>query len=178
MILPIRYYGDPVLRKRCEPILEITDEIRQLVADMIETMNAHNGLGLAAPQVGHLVRLFVLREYLTEEDGDEEELRLSEPKVYINPKITNPSDELISDVEGCLSIPEIKYPVFRPLKITVTATDLEGKEFTEELEDYNARIRMHENDHINGVLFIDRLEPDFKKKIDPILVAIKKKYSK
>ncbi len=174
MLLKIHYYGDPVLRKHCEPIREITDEIRQLAKDMIETMDKNDGIGLAAPQVGHPIRLFVLRNYVLTEEGH---WTLSEPKVYINPKLLNPSEDLVSDTEGCLSFPGLRFHVVRPNKITVEAMDLEGKTFVEELEGYNARVRMHENDHINGVLYIDRIDPNQRKKLDPILKEIKKKYN-
>ena len=174
MLLKMRYYGDPVLRKQCEPIKEITEEIRKLAKDMIETMDKNDGIGLAAPQVGHSVRLFVLRNYIFTEEGH---WTLSDPKVFINPKLKDPSVHLISDTEGCLSLPGLRLPVNRPDKITVEAIDLEVNIFVEELEGYNARVRMHENDHINGVLFIDRVDTYLRKKIDPILKEIKKKYT-
>ncbi|NDD57936.1 MAG: peptide deformylase [Chlamydiae bacterium] len=174
MKLPIIYYGHPVLRKKCEPIREITEDIKQLVADMIETMDASDGIGIAAPQVGRAIRLFVLRNYVETADG---EYTLSPPKAYINPKLLNPSLELVEDVEGCLSMPGIRAKVKRPSSITVQATDLDGNEFCEHLEGYNARVRMHENDHINGVLFIDRLDSISRKKIEASLKEIKKKYS-
>ncbi len=174
MKLPILYYGHPGLRQLCLPVTEITDEIKTLVADMIETMDASDGVGIAAPQVGRSIRLFVLRNYL---ESDTEEVLLSDPIVYINPKLTCPSEELVEDVEGCLSIPGVRLQVRRPLKIHVEATDLNGNQFFEELEGYNARVRMHENDHINGVLFIDRVHPSAKKKIEPILKEIKRKHN-
>lgn len=173
MLLKIRYYGDPLLRRRCEEISEITAEIRTLARDMIETMDKYNGAGLAAPQVGRSIRMFVLRHYIFEEDGRWSQ---SEPRVYINPKLYSPSDRTVCDMEGCLSLPGLRLPVHRPDKITVEAMDLEGNVFVEELEGYNARLRMHENDHINGVLYIDRLDVPLRKKIEPDLRAMKKKY--
>lgn len=174
MLLKIYYYGHPILRKRCEPILEITDEIRKLASDMIETMDKNDGIGLAAPQVGHPIRMFVLRNYIPTEDG---QWTMSEPKVYINPKLSSPSDDMLSDTEGCLSLPGLRLEIDRPNKIRVEAMDLNGNIFIEELEGYNARVRMHENDHINGVLFIDRIDIPTRKKIEPDLKQIKKKYS-
>lgn len=173
MILPLRYYGDKILRVKCTAVEKITDEIRDLVSNMIETMDASKGLGIAAPQVGHPIRLFVVRNYIELPDGD---LGLSEPFVYINPVISNPSAKKVSDTEGCLSIPGIREEVERPLTIQIEAMNLEGEIFVEELEGYNARSRMHENDHLNGVLFTDRLNLRKRKKIDSILRAIKKKY--
>lgn len=171
MLLKIYLYGHPILRKRCAPISKITDEIRKLASDMIETMDKNNGIGLAAPQVGYPIRLFVLRNYIFTDDGG---WTLSEPKVYINPKLSSPGEETVTDIEGCLSIPGLRLPVERPNKITVEAWDLEGNPFIEELEGYNARVRMHENDHINGVLFIDRIDTKTRKKIEPLLREIKK----
>jgi peptide deformylase len=173
MPLKIYYYGHPILRKRCAPVKEITDEIRKLAQDMIDTMDENNGIGLAAPQVGHSIRMFVLRNYIFHEEGH---WTLSEPQVYINPKLINPSEQFVSDTEGCLSLPGLRLQVDRPDKITVEAMDLDGNRFTEELEGYNARVRMHENDHINGVLFIDRVDINTRKKIDPILKEIKKRH--
>lgn len=174
MPLKLYYYDHPVLRKRCEPIKKITPEIRQLARDMIEMMDRCNGAGLAAPQVGHSVRLFVLREYI--ETEDEKWILSSTPKVYINPKFSSPEGGLIEDSEGCLSFPGLRIDVSRPDKITVEATDLDGNLFVEHLEGYNARLRMHENDHINGVLFIDRLKSKERKEIELILRSIKAKY--
>jgi|SRR5579862_554565 len=174
MLLKIYYYGHSVLRKHCKPIEEITDEIRQLALDMIETMDKTNGIGLAAPQVGHPIRMFVCRDYIFGEDGN---WTLSEPKVYINPKLSSPSDRILTDTEGCLSFPKLRLEIDRPDGIIVEALDIHGNPFREEIEGYNARVRMHENDHINGVLFIDRIDANTRKKIDPLLREIKKKHS-
>src|SRR3989344_8976687 len=105
MRLPIRFYGDPILRKKSEEIQEITPAIRQLVADMIETMDKENGAGLAAPQVGHSLRLFVLRDYITRE---EDRVSRTEPKVFINPKLSTSSKTHLLDAEGFLSIPGVR----------------------------------------------------------------------
>ncbi len=150
---------------------KITDEIRKLASDMIETMDKSNGIGLAAPQVGKELRLFVLRNYIPDAEG---KLTLSEPHVFINPKLFSPSAEMVEEEEGCLSVPGIKCFVTRPVRITIEATDLEGNLFREELEGYNARVRMHENDHINGTLFIDRIDEKTRREIEPALRALKK----
>ena len=170
MKLPIVLYGDPLLRKKCQEVKEITAQIRQLVHDMIQTMDEANGIGLAAPQIGQSIRLFVLRRYLHQQDG---KWVLSEPHVYINPKIVHHSKELLEDEEGCLSIPGIRLPVVRPAKITVEFLNIEGELVVEEIEGYNARVILHENDHINGVLFIDRADPKLRKEIEPELNKIK-----
>lgn len=173
MILKLRYYGDPVLRQKCERVNEINDEIRQLVSDIVDTFEAHNGIGLAASQVGVPIRLFVLRNYIIHPDG---RWTVSAPIVYINPKITPVGDEVQEEDEGCLSIPGLRVPVERPYKIIIEATDLEGRQFTEEHEFINARTRMHENDHLNGVLQIDRTDDRSRKRVDAQLQALKKKY--
>lgn len=168
------YYGDPILRKRSKLIEEITEEINDLTHQMIEIMDKHNGCGLSAIQVGVPVRLFVLRNYVTLPDGY---LELTDPVVYINPKIILKSKETNTDTEGCLSIPKRHWgPVERPNKITIEALDLEGNRFVDEREGLNARVTFHENDHLNGVLFIDRLPPKVRKKIEPELQEIKKQY--
>lgn len=164
-----------MLRKRGEPITEITEEIKQLAADMIATLDHHNGVGLAAQQVGKAVRLFVLRNYIEDENGH---FHLGPPRVYINPKLSSPEGELWVNAEGCLSIPGIRGNVYRPYRITVEATDINGQLFTETAEGENARVRMHENDHINGVLYIDRMDPHDRKKLEPFLQKIKKEKSK
>lgn len=174
MKLPLLYYGHPILRMKCEPVKEITDDIRQLVKDMIDTMVANDGAGLAAPQVGRPIRLFILCTYMEASDGS---VTMTEPKVYINPKLSSPSDDVIEDVEGCLSVPGLRMNVVRPAKISLEATDLDGSVFFEEFEGYNARCRMHENDHLNGVLCVDRTDGRTKKKLEPLLKAMKKKYN-
>jgi peptide deformylase len=173
MRLPFHYYGDPVLRTRCLDVREINDEIRTLVSDMIETMDAHDGMGLAAPQIGKLLRLFVIRNHNVDERGY---IKLTTPQAFINPQITIEGDEFDEMTEGCLSIPGIREMVRRPFKITVEAMDEHGKTYVETREGLDARVVLHENDHINGVLFIDRIDKRAKKRIEPLLRNIKKKY--
>ncbi len=172
MILPIAYYGESILRKKTEPVKEINSNLSQLVADMIETMYAKDGIGLAAPQVHQSLSLFVtcVPSYV-----DEKTIIPGKERVFINPKILSYSDELITLQEGCLSIPQLYGYVTRPLKIIVEAMDLDGKTFTQEFFDYEARCVMHENDHINGKLFIDRLDSKEREIIEPKLREIKKK---
>ena len=169
------YYGHEGLRKKCEEVTEITDEIRQLAQDLIETVLDKDGAGLAAPQIGYYVRVFVSRY----ENGADSEgwPILCPPKIYINPKLSKPSAEMDNHGEGCLSIPGIYEKVTRPISIEVEAMDLDGKIFTETATGWRARNLMHENDHLNGVLFIDRIHPNRRKKIDPALRDIKKKYN-
>lgn len=171
MKLPIIYFGDPILRKKGAIVPEITDEIRQLIDDMIETMDDVNGLGLAAPQVNRSLALFMTRVPIEGPDDTWTEGKL---RVFINPKIIAYSEELWSCTEGCLSIPGLYEEVLRPMKVTVRATDVNGQEFVEEFMGLEAHAVMHENDHINGVLFIDRLPPKLRKEIEPFLRKIKK----
>lgn len=177
MIRPLAYYGNPVLRKKGARVEAITDELRELVRDMFETMHAHNGIGLAAPQISLSLTLFVTQvPHKVNDDPNDNRWEEGVPKVFINPKILAFSEEHWTADEGCISIPGLYGNVTRPLKIKVTATNLDGETFEEELFGLDARCFMHENDHINGVLYIDRLESKERKKMEPKLNEIKKKY--
>jgi peptide deformylase len=175
MKLPLAYYGDSILRKKTSPVTHIDDSIRQLVKDMAETMEANDGCGLAAPQVHQSLSLFItcIPRYI-----DEDTVLPGELRVFINPKIVAYSQEVWPCQEGCLSIPGLRETVVRPLKVTIQATNLEGQTFIEEFVGFDAHVIMHENDHINGVLYIDRLPSRRKKEIEGYLREIKKKYSK
>lgn len=169
-----RYYGDPVLREHSKKIDEVTDEIKQLARYMTYYADNNNGIGLSAVQLGIPIRLFVLRDYIILPDGT---WTVSAPKVFINPKILWKSKETETDTEACMSFPDLQVgPIDRPKKVKIEAIDLDGNVFVEEREGLNARVSFHENDHLNGVLHIDRLPPKVRKKIDPDLREIKKKY--
>ncbi len=173
MKLPLVYYGDPILRKKAEKIGEIDETIKHLVRDMIETMNNHDGCGLAAPQVNVSLALFItcIPQY-----HDDDSVTPGQLKVFINPKLVGFSQEVWSCDEACLSIPGIEEEVERSYKVTIQATDLEGKIFTEEFTEFDAHVILHEYDHILGVLFIDRIAPKRKKLLEAKLKAIKKKH--
>src|SRR5689334_17171765 len=145
MMLKLKYYGHADLRKKAEPINEITEEIRTLAGNMIETMLKSDGCGLAATQVGVMLRLFVSNVSHEDEEG---QVHYGEPKVYINPVLSNPSEILIERNEACLSIPKLFGPVVRPLSVTIQATDLNGEPFQKECHAFLARNIMHENDHL------------------------------
>ncbi len=145
-ILKIQKYGSPILREKALPVEKIDEEIKELVENMIETMYAERGAGLAAPQVGISKRIIVID---TEEQG---------PIVLINPVIKKKSGES-KEEEGCLSIPGIYSNVDRSLSITVEAIDLNEKKICISEEGYLAIVLQHEIDHLNGYLFIDRLSP-------------------
>ncbi|HLA39034.1 MAG TPA: peptide deformylase [Candidatus Glassbacteria bacterium] len=147
-IRQLRYMGDAVLRKRAKPVVKITDETRELIDDMIETMYFNEGVGLAAPQVGVSQRVIVYDNVAIGYGTD--------PQALINPEIVEASGSERCE-EGCLSIPEIKEVVDRFQKIKVTGLDRDGRELEVEAEGLAARIIQHEIDHINGVLFVDRL---------------------
>lgn len=173
MLLPLAYYGNPILRRKGDNIVEITQDIRTLVEDMIETMNHARGIGLAAPQVHRSLALFITAPTSTFE-GD---LWVPGPvHVFINPRLYDPSEETWEYSEACLSIPKLYGPVIRPWKITVEAQNLEGQWIKEEFSGLDARVIMHENDHINGVLFIDRVPQKIRKELEPSLRDIKKKF--
>ena len=174
MKLTFCYYGNPILRKKGEPIKEITDEIKELAAAMVDYFDNNNGIGMSAQQIGKALRLFVIRRYIHLPDG---KWTVSEPHVYINPKILERSKETCVEEEGCMSIPKLHLPVERPLRIKVESTKLDGSRIVEELEGINARVIMHENDHINGVLYIDRVEEKYLKPVEAKLKAMKKKYN-
>lgn len=171
-LLPLAYYVEAVLRKKADPIVEITDDIKTLAAEMIETMDAADGIGLAAPQIHHSIRLFIIRK---PSETDDDKIENGEIKVYINPKLSEPSKETWMASEGCLSIPALRGEVERPNEITVEYTNLEGKLVKEKIKGWEARVVMHENDHINGVLFIDRLEKNERAKLEPLLEKLKKR---
>ena len=143
----IREMGDDVLAKNCKEVKEITPRIKELVADMLETMYDANGVGLAAPQVGILKRIFVID--VTGED----------PMVFINPEILETSGEQ-TGYEGCLSVPGKSGIVTRPNYVKAKATDLEGNEFIIEGEELLARAICHENDHLNGCMYVEKVEGD------------------
>jgi peptide deformylase len=151
-ILTIRKLGDPILKSKSAPVTAFDAELRALSEDMHETMAAAPGVGLAAPQVGKPIRMFV---YNSGEDG--------ESGCLVNPTITWFGDEKEEAEEGCLSIPGQYFPVERSVKIRIRAQDLDGVETEREAEGFLARIFQHETDHLDGILFVDRLAPDVRK---------------
>ena len=143
-VLPIRIMGDPVLREKARPVQEFSQSLKRLAADMLETMYESQGVGLAAPQVGVSERLFVF------DDGE------SGPTAIVNPELYDP-DGIQDGEEGCLSIPGIYFNVQRAHRIRVRGYDLDGKPMDLDGEGLLARILQHETDHIDGILFVDRL---------------------
>lgn len=147
-ILAIRIYPDPILRVKCRPVTEIDARVKKLAADMVDTMHAAPGVGLAAPQVGVDLRLAVVDVTIGEDP--------SQVRVLVNPEVLERSG-LDSDTEGCLSLPGITDKVDRPAFVTVRAQDLEGRPFEMQAEGFHARALCHEIDHLDGILFPDHL---------------------
>ena len=168
MILPIIAYGDPVLRKVGVEIDADYPELEKLISNMKETMYNASGVGLAAPQIGKAIRLFIIdaSPFADDEDLPEEEREVLKNfnKVFINAQIIEEEgDEWVFN-EGCLSIPDIREDVFRKPKITIEYQDEEFKTHTEVLDGLAARVFQHEYDHIEGILFTDKLST-LKKRI-------------
>lgn len=174
MKLKLAYYGAPVLRKKGALIDKIDESLHQLIEAMIEVMDANNGCGLAAPQVHHSKALFITRIPVY---ADEVMVDPGKVRVFINPKIISYSDEMWACGEACLSIPGLSKTVVRPMEVVFEYTDLEGKKQEERFSEFDAHVMMHENDHINGVLYVDRLPPKIKKEIEPFLRGVKKKFA-
>lgn len=174
--LQLTYYGNPILRRQAQPIDEITSEIRQLAQGMLELTKEHDGLGLAANQVGSLHRIFVFR-YFIEFPDEGKEPKLTPLHVCINPKILEISEEKERAIDGCLSIPGVQIYSERPNRVLVEAQNLDGETFQLELTGYNARIFLHENDHLDGILNIDHLSKEEQDELQPQLEAINQKYN-
>ncbi|MBP5520179.1 MAG: peptide deformylase [Treponema sp.] len=154
MILNITKLGEDILRKKAEPIAEVNDEIRQLANDMLETMIDADGVGLAGPQVGKGLRIFVAMS-----DDDVK-------RVFINPQIIKTSEDVAAYEEGCLSIPQVYESITRPVRVTVQALNENGRPFTLDADGLLARIIQHENDHLDGILYIDRGDKAFAEKTE------------
>ena len=168
MILPIVAFGHPVLKKMCKNITSDYENLDSLIDNMWETMYAASGVGLAAPQIGLSIRLFVVDASPFSEDKTlslEEREKLSKFKmVFINPELKATSDDLNTFNEGCLSIPEIREDVVRENEIIVDYYDQDFNKKSLKLDGLRARVVQHEYDHIQGILFTDKLSA-FKKRL-------------
>ncbi|MBC8053579.1 MAG: peptide deformylase [Sphingobacteriaceae bacterium] len=167
MKLPIVAYGDPVLRKKAVELTKDYPNLSELIANMFETMYNASGVGIAAPQIGLSVRLFVID--LSEKD--EPDLK-NFKKVFINAQVLNEEGEKWDFNEGCLSIPDIREDISRTQKVTISYFDEDWKQHTETFSGFKARVIQHEYDHIEGKLFTDKLSPlrraMLKRKLDSI----------
>lgn len=159
MIYPIIAYGHPVLKKECEDIVKGETDVKGLAESMFDTMHKAQGIGLAAPQIGKSIRMFIADATPLEDEeiGDWKQ-------VFINPEIIEEDGDDWTFEEGCLSIPDIREDVIRPEKLKIQYYDENWEEHTEEFEGMKARIIQHEYDHIEGILFTDHLSA-FKKRL-------------
>lgn len=162
--------GDPVLREKAKPVAAVTPEIRQLAASMIESMQAFEGIGLAAPQAGESLRLVVFDvplESMGDTPSTGERLLLPKmPLAVVNPEIVASSEDLTSHDEGCLSLPDLFAPVVRPASVVFRAQTLDGEWIECECGGLLGRCIQHELDHLNGMLFIDRLTPEAARTVE------------
>jgi len=163
------YYPDPILLKTARPLERIDGGLREKTAEMFELMYCESGVGLAAPQVGWGVRLFIFN-CLGEEDRSGE-------RVFINPRIIDKGEESVCEEEGCLSIPEVKGKVNRPDSLLAEYQDLSGELYREELSELDSRVFQHELDHLNGVLFLRHLNTTEKLLAKKILRELEKEHA-
>ncbi|MEY4141244.1 MAG: hypothetical protein RL110_615 [Bacteroidota bacterium] len=177
MILPIIAYGDPQLKKPSEEVSSDFTQLKELIADMFETMYHAKGVGLAAPQIGQNIRLFIVDGApFADEEGEEPDPKaegIAEfKKVFVNPVIEEESGDYWTFQEGCLSIPNLRENVSRQESLVISYQDENGVPKKESYSGYAARIIQHEYDHLEGVLFTDRLNPLKKKLIQKKLKDI------
>ena len=172
MILPIYAYGQSVLRKKAHPIDPDYRDLQGLIDDMFQTMYSARGVGLAAPQIGRDIRLFVIDTLQLDKPGKKPIGGVK--KVMINAQLLDETGEPWLYEEGCLSIPDIHVEIERMPVINIRYVDQDWKEHTETFEGINARVIQHEYDHIEGILFIDRMKPLKRRMINRKLEKIKK----
>ncbi|MCQ9367553.1 peptide deformylase [Brevibacterium sp. 91QC2O2] len=159
---PIVVYGEPVLHVKAEKVTEFDDELKQLVADMYETLDKSNGVGLAAPQIGVGKQIFVY-------DADDEAAQVRRKGVFINPilvasKVPDGRPDPDEESEGCLSVPGLDFPLKRAHKVTITGVDENNETVSLTVEGWFARIMQHEFDHLQGLLYVDRLDKKWAKR--------------
>ena len=169
MIYPVSVFGDPILRKKAEPVTSDFQDLKGFIENMFDTMYNSDGVGLAAPQVGKAIRIFVI-----DSDIDDEEELPGIKKAFINPEIVEKSgDEWVMN-EGCLSLPEIREDVLRPETVKIKYFDEEFNEHIETYSGFTSRVIQHEYDHLEGVMFVDYLNPLRKRILKGKLSAISK----
>ena len=171
MIYPVTVFGDPVLRKKAEPVTADFKDLKGFIENMFETMYNSDGVGLAAPQVGESIRVFILDTTSDDEDDDEP---AGIKRAFINPEIIDKYGEEWSMNEGCLSVPEIMEEVFRPESVMVKYQDEKFGTHEELFNGFTARVIQHEYDHLEGILFVDYLNPLKKRMLKSKLTAISK----
>lgn len=159
--MDIQIYGSPVLHKTAEPVEKITPELLNTLNEMASSLKELKAVGLAAPQIGISKRFFVMNA------GDK-------TRLVINPSIVGEGSAMVETEEGCVSVPGVHKKVRRPRRISVTYTDESGNEVAEELKDFPARVFQHEFDHLDGVLFVDKISPIAKKMVAKQLEELKR----
>ena len=152
-VRPIVVWPDARLRQETREVTEVSDEIRALYRDLVDTMYAHNGLGIAAIQIGNPAKMFVVEPQLAGRQANDD------PVAFINPEVVWTGDDTEKADEGCLSFPGIYVPVERPLRARMRALGIDGKIFEVDAEDLFARCLLHENDHLTGKLLVDFVGP-------------------
>ena len=172
--LSIKIYGEPILRERAQEIEKIEPRHKTLAADMAETMYAARGIGIAANQVGSRERIAIVDVHWAETE-DEPGGAQFQPRTLINPEIVEESPDEDVYNEGCLSMPEVEGDVWRPVRIRYRYTNLEGERLEKEATGMEARCILHELDHLNGALFIDRLSPEDREKMVGKLAALRRR---
>lgn len=168
-VLPITLYGDKILRKKVNSVKEVDLKIIELIKNMFDTMRNAGGVGLAANQIGVNKSIFIVD--ISQNEGYED----YKPMVFINPRIIDKSEEKIVIEEGCLSIPDVRAPVIRPEKIQIAYQDTDLNEHVISAEKLFSRVIQHEYDHLQGILFIDKLTEEERKKLKKDLENIKKR---
>lgn len=169
MIYPVTVFGDPVLRKKALPITKDFEDLKGFIQNMFDTMYNSDGVGLAAPQVGQPIRIFVL-----DTTTDEEDEPAGIKKAFINPEILEKTGEEWVMNEGCLSLPEIREDVLRPETVRIKYLDEEFNQYEETYSGFTSRVIQHEYDHLEGVMFVDYLNPLRKRILKGKLTAISK----
>lgn len=169
MIYPVTVFGDPILRKKAEPVTNDFQDLKGFIENMFDTMYNSDGVGLAAPQVGKAIRIFVI-----DSDIDDEDELPGIKKAFINPEIVEKSGEEWVMNEGCLSLPEIREDVLRPETVKIKYFDEEFNEHVETYSGFTSRVIQHEYDHLEGVMFVDYLNPLRKRILKSKLSAISK----
>lgn len=182
MVREIVIYGDPVLREKCSRVESFSDDIKDLVNDMLETMVSAEGIGLAAPQIGVPIQLAVIDVSHDPEcisylriDGEDVHLKDIMPLVFVNPEIEYGEKKDVMS-EGCLSFPEIRGDVIRPYDLKVTLDIMDSKRVTLETDGLLARAIQHETDHLNGILFTDRMQATKKLALRGKIKRMQKEY--
>lgn len=170
MIYPVTVYGDPVLRKEAQPVTKEFPDLKGFVQNMFDTMYVSDGVGLAAPQVGQSIRIFVIDSTGNEEEGADPGII----RAFINPQIVEKyGDEWVMN-EGCLSLPEIREDVSRPESVKIRYIDEDFNEHEEIFHGFTSRVIQHEYDHLEGIMFVDYLNPLRKRLLKSKLTAISK----